>query len=155
MYLYQWPVGVRILNRSLPIFIRSSSLCCVARQTCRIIGNEKNNNTIFEKCGTSADFAGPRDSPSECGTVDTYAELVCNRRYFVEGSRDRHSYSSNVVDFFKEKCTGRHTKIETSRPKAVGPTVDTYGRGPHNVGRASRPHDPPLLRTFAMATNSP
>ena len=57
----EWPVGVRILNRSLPIFIRSSSLCCVARQTCRIIGNGKNNNTVFEKCGTSADFAGPRD----------------------------------------------------------------------------------------------
>ena len=42
---------MQILNRSLPIFIRSSSLCCVARQTCRIIGNEKNKNTIFEKAG--------------------------------------------------------------------------------------------------------
>ena len=30
--------------------------------TCRIIGNEKNKNTIFEKYGTSADFAGPRDA---------------------------------------------------------------------------------------------
>ena len=60
---------MRILNRSLPIFIRSSSLCCVARQTCRIIGTEKNYNTIFEKCGTSADFAGPRDIWWKCGTV--------------------------------------------------------------------------------------
>ena len=71
---------MRILNRSLPIFIRSLLLCCVARQTCRIIGNEKNNNTIFEKCGTSADFAGHlmkmRDCPSGCGTVDTYVVLV-------------------------------------------------------------------------------
>ena len=32
---------MRILNRSLPIFIRSSSLCCVARQTCRIGSTEK------------------------------------------------------------------------------------------------------------------
>ena len=44
-----------IYNRSVvcrranfePIFIRSSSLCCVARQKCSIIGNENNNNTIF------------------------------------------------------------------------------------------------------------
>ena len=78
---------MRILNRSLPIFIRSSSLCCVARQTCRIIGNEKNNNTIFEKCGTSADFAGHlmkmRDCPSECGTVDTYVIVSYNHSWHM------------------------------------------------------------------------
>ena len=47
---------MRILNRSLFEVRHFNS--SVARQTCRIIGNEKNNNTIFEKCGTSADFAG-------------------------------------------------------------------------------------------------
>ena len=105
-HLYQWPVGVRILDRSLPIFIQSSSLCCVARQTCRIIGNENNNNSIFEKCGTSADFAGPRDIWWKCGTVPPNA-----------GRLTPMTFMYNAIDYIKShylqcKLTANETDLK-------------------------------------------
>ena len=41
--------GLRVCRRAKygPSFIGSSSLCCVSRQKCKIIGNEKNNYAIL------------------------------------------------------------------------------------------------------------
>ena len=108
---------MRILNRSLPVFIRSSSLCCVARQTCRIIGNEKNNNIIFEKCGTSADFAGHlmkmRDCPSECGTVDTYAHRIKHQVH--PRHRIKHQVRPTNYHAFRPTLTLTRPRTEISR----------------------------------------
>ena len=49
-----------------PIFIRSSSLCCVARQKCSIIGNEKKKIPFSKNEGHLSHFAGHL---MKCGTV--------------------------------------------------------------------------------------
>ena len=62
-----------------PSFIGSSSLCCITRQKCKIIGNEKKKCNFLKMrdiCLISRDaghLMKMRDCPSECGTVDTYA----------------------------------------------------------------------------------
>ena len=116
---------MRILNRSLPIFIRSSSLCCVARQTCRIIGNEKNNNTIFEKCGTSADLAGPRDIDlmKMRGTVPPNAGRLTPMRV-IDSERSREKES-------EREC-------ERGEGETEGCSRGVRGHGPHGGREGGR-----------------
>ena len=85
------------------IFIRSLSLCCVARQICRII--------IWDICLISRDaghLMKMRDCPAKCGTVDMYESHAYGWEQIL-----RYSYS--LLKYFQDKVqvTFTHTNPST------------------------------------------